>query len=489
MSDNPRLIHAEPTKDLFIYMLVRDIPLIRAIIDLVDNSVDGATHLQSNENYEGLWIKILVNEEYFQIQDNCGGITVNDAEEYAFKFGRANDAELTPKSIGRFGIGMKRAFFKIGKKFTVESTTSSSKFVVSEDVEEWKKKDEWTFEFSEVQEDSDYESNDIGTRILIEKLHENVSDDLGLENFISQLKQELTIAYSLKINKGLSISINDEVLSPTPLNFRTSDTIKVAKFEKEYNYFGSHEIDTPVQVRLYAGVSDRNLYEVLPTIEWNKKSIVWLDYDSPLDKTTLDDIDTLISKLVSGSVLIVTVSAEQERPQEEGLTRDQINKFREDKLRERLPNEKIPIGLKSNDLTGKDIGNLYKRIINNQLKQSVSNANSARSEDEKLNYKQIFDFRYADGCRMLTVGWLIFEQNYCNVAEQCKFSKNFHATELDNPYEINVPNLTPKEIQYLDSQMPTDDCNAGKGICIPSKDVKSYAELYKYFPSFVEMLM
>ncbi|MEH1902367.1 MAG: ATP-binding protein [Nostoc sp.] len=261
MSDNPRLIHAEPTKDLFIYMLVRDIPLIRAIIDLVDNSVDGATHLQSNENYEGLWIKILVNKEYFQIQDNCGGITVNDAEEYAFKFGRANDAELTPKSIGRFGIGMKRAFFKIGKKFTVESTTSSSKFVVSEDVEEWKKKDEWTFEFSDVQEDNDYESNDIGTRILIEKLHENVLNDLGLENFISQLKQELTIAYSLKIKKGLSISINDEVLSPTPLNFRTSDTIKVAKFEKEYNYFGSHEIDTPVQVRLYAGVSDRNLNE------------------------------------------------------------------------------------------------------------------------------------------------------------------------------------------------------------------------------------
>ncbi len=230
-------------------------------------------------------------------------------------------------------------------------------------------------------------------------------------------------------------------------------------------------------------------YEVLPTIKWNNKSIVWLDYDCPLEKTILDDIDTLISKLVSGSVLIITVSAEQERPKEEGLTREQIDKFREDKLRERLPNEKIPIDLKSIDLTGKNIGNLYKRIINNELKESVSNANSARSEDEKLNYKQIFDFRYADGCRMLTVGWLIFEQNYCNVAEQCKFSKNFHATELDNPYEINVPNLTLKEIQHLDSQMPTDDCDAVKRICIPLKDVKSYAELYKYFPSFVEMII
>ncbi|MBD2459097.1 ATP-binding protein [Nostoc sp. FACHB-87] len=261
MSDNSRVINAEPTKDLFIYMLVRDIPLIRAIIDLVDNSVDGATHLQSNENYEGLWIKILANKEYFQIQDNCGGITVKEAEEYAFKFGRANDAAVTPKSIGRFGIGMKRAFFKIGKKFTVQSTTSSSKFVVSEDVDEWKNKDEWTFEFLEVQEDGDYESSEIGTRILIEQLHESVSEDLGLENFLSQLRQELTIAYSLKIKKGLSISINNEDLRPTPLNFRTSDNIKVAKFEKEYKYFGSHEIDTPVRVSLYAGVSDRNLNE------------------------------------------------------------------------------------------------------------------------------------------------------------------------------------------------------------------------------------
>ncbi|AFY46232.1 histidine kinase [Nostoc sp. PCC 7524] len=261
MSGNQRVINAEPTKELFIYMLVRDIPLIRAIIDLVDNSVDGATQLQSNENYEGLWIKILANKYQFEIQDNCGGITVKQAEEYAFKFGRSSDSELTPKSIGRFGIGMKRAFFKIGKKFTVESTTSSSKFVVSEDVEEWKKKDEWTFEFSEVQEGIDSDSDAIGTRILIEKLHESVSDDLGLENFLAQLRQELTIAYSLKIKKGLSISINNEYLIATPLNFRSSDKIQVAKFEKEYNCFGNHEIDTPVRVRLYAGVSERNLNE------------------------------------------------------------------------------------------------------------------------------------------------------------------------------------------------------------------------------------
>ncbi|KAM3091273.1 ATP-binding protein [Phormidesmis sp. 146-35] len=259
MSNSPRVINAEPTKELFIYMLVRDIPLIRAIVDLVDNSVDGATRLQSNEDYEGLWIRISASEDSFQIEDNCGGITVKEAEEYAFKFGRANDAEATPKSIGRFGIGMKRAFFKIGRKFTVESATPNSTFSVSADVEEWKKKSEWTFEFQKVQENGQYITENIGTRILIEELHESVSEDLSLENFIAQLKQEITIAYSLKIRKGLTISINGEEISPTSLNFHISDKIKVAKFEKEYRYFGSREIDTPVRVKLYAGVADRSL--------------------------------------------------------------------------------------------------------------------------------------------------------------------------------------------------------------------------------------
>lgn len=35
-------IRANPTKEFFITMLTRDIPLDRAILDLIDNSVDAA---------------------------------------------------------------------------------------------------------------------------------------------------------------------------------------------------------------------------------------------------------------------------------------------------------------------------------------------------------------------------------------------------------------------------------------------------------------
>jgi hypothetical protein len=59
----------------------------------------------------------------------------------------------------------------------------------------------------------------------------------------------------------LSISINGEDVVPNSLDFRVSDEIKVAKFEREYTYIGSRRIDDPVRVRLYAGVSDRKLDE------------------------------------------------------------------------------------------------------------------------------------------------------------------------------------------------------------------------------------
>ena len=144
---DPKIIEGSPTKELFIEMLVRDIPLIRAIIDLVDNSVDGATRSQTNDNYNDFWIRIEVKKENFKISDNCGGIPINVAREYAFRFGRPEGVELTPKSIGKFGVGMKRTFFKLGKQFKVDSTTETSHFVVEHDVDEWKGNPDWHFKF------------------------------------------------------------------------------------------------------------------------------------------------------------------------------------------------------------------------------------------------------------------------------------------------------------------------------------------------------
>lgn len=114
-------VNANPTKQFFISMLTRDIPLDRSILDLVDNSVDSANEKQILDT--GV-IKISMSEERFIIEDNCGGFSRSDAIKFAFRFGRdPTDNRDTPHSVGQFGVGMKRTLFKLGDNFVVKSTT------------------------------------------------------------------------------------------------------------------------------------------------------------------------------------------------------------------------------------------------------------------------------------------------------------------------------------------------------------------------------
>lgn len=176
---DPNVINANPTKDLFIEMLVKDISLIRSIIDLVDNSLDGAKRLKGDGPYTGLWVRLEITEDQLRIIDNCGGIPVSVARDYAFRFGRPEDMQATTRSIGQFGVGMKRALFKIGNVFSVRSTAKDSSFFMEVNVSEWKSdKDTWQFKFSDYQENQNNKSEDLGTEIVVTEIHKQ---DIGRE--------------------------------------------------------------------------------------------------------------------------------------------------------------------------------------------------------------------------------------------------------------------------------------------------------------------
>src|SRR4051812_46012025 len=110
-------------------MLVRDVPLIRAIIDLVDNSLDGALRCAGNSpSLAPYGVRLTVSPDKLEVADNCGGIPIDVARNYAFRFGRSPDAPSTEHSIGQFGVGMKRTIFKVGMHFAVRSATMRSRF-------------------------------------------------------------------------------------------------------------------------------------------------------------------------------------------------------------------------------------------------------------------------------------------------------------------------------------------------------------------------
>ena len=121
---------AHPTKAFFVRMLTRDISAEDCILDLIDNSIDAAwaaTHatpktLEVGRKLAKYKIQLTINKDHFVVSDNCGGISLDDAANYAFTFGRDSLEGRTDYSVGVYGIGMKRAIFKLGTNILVRST-------------------------------------------------------------------------------------------------------------------------------------------------------------------------------------------------------------------------------------------------------------------------------------------------------------------------------------------------------------------------------
>ena len=208
-------------------MLTRDIILERAIIDLIDNSIDGAKSLRGENSFEGLYIELVVNKDEFIIMDNCGGFSLDTARNYAFMFGRPESPEHGIKnSVGRFGVGMKRALFKIGNQFEVESQHKNEHFQIDVNVRDWSNRpDDWFFDYKLISSDTADLSNN-GTYIRVCDLNSDVVQEFDSDNFIAGLQDEIERTLSFFLNRGIKITLNDEVLKVKPLNFLESDFLK-----------------------------------------------------------------------------------------------------------------------------------------------------------------------------------------------------------------------------------------------------------------------
>jgi len=266
---DPNRINAAPSKDFFIYMLTRDVLLTRSIIDLLDNSVDGAKRLRAKKRFDGLWVRIELSPERFRITDNCGGISVKVAREYAFCFGRPKDAEETENSLGLFGVGMKRTFFKLGNKFEVKSTCATEQFVVDVDVREWVKEGDadptdWHFKFSELKQDIERgdAAVDLGTEITVTELHPQIASEFQLDTVINKLATEISEAHILSIQNGLGITVNGIPVQLLQSNLFVSDSLQPAvKHIDIPRLLIDREEGDGVRVILLAGLAKREYQE------------------------------------------------------------------------------------------------------------------------------------------------------------------------------------------------------------------------------------
>lgn len=216
-------ISVQPEKEFFVHMLTKDILLQDCILDLLDNSVDGVNEYYSRKKkdsieeasrYKDFKVDIALDQNKFEIRDNCGGITLKLAKERAFKLGMWKEIHETGHTIGLYGIGMKRAMFKMGTKLTVKSSTEEEGFRVQFDVNEWLvRKNDWTIPLDEV------EPGRNGTLIRVESLYTTVSADFGLEKFANDLRYAIARDYFFILQKGLVVKVNGAKVEPIDIQF------------------------------------------------------------------------------------------------------------------------------------------------------------------------------------------------------------------------------------------------------------------------------
>ncbi len=214
--------------------------------------------------------------------------------------------------------------------------------------------------------------------------------------------------------------------------------------------------------------------EILPKLQWNVKTIIWLDYDEPISQNILTDVEFVCANATSGSLLIVTVNAQP----------DDFNK-RVKSFKKRVGETKFPEGISEAKLGGWGTAQISRRIINNEIEMSINIRNGGKASGTKLKYKQLFNFQYADGAKMLTVGGILYDESQYALVEKCGFENIEFIRTGEQPYLIEVPSLTLKEIKYLDKLLPCDNVDE-IATWIPKEDRQRYSKIYRYFPAFVD---
>lgn len=213
---------ASPEKRLFISLLTRDISMVAAFLDLVDNSVNAAVapmsdKLETASDYQALMvnedvqpnvdIRLELSKDKIQVNDSAPGISASTAKDYVFKFGRASGEPHESDRLSVYGIGLKRAIFKLGNRIEIVSDHVEGGFELELDVQQWASDPTvpWKLEIAS-REPAD--ASKCGTTITIKDLYEETARRLEDGVFEGQLVQAISRTYAFYLARFVKIFVN-----------------------------------------------------------------------------------------------------------------------------------------------------------------------------------------------------------------------------------------------------------------------------------------
>lgn len=267
----------------------------------------------------------------------------------------------------------------------------------------------------------------------------------------------------------------DFTLFHRTLNFSSMLSLERPEYEESRVRFESNKPFRPIEVQFSEPSG------ALPSISKDSPVIVWLDYEDTIHNTILDDVGEIAFQVTPGSVLIATVNAHIEPARLRDV--DLIPDLKDD-LGDRLPAE-----LHARDLRGDwDMARLSRRLIVAEIERALSTRSGGPAGTE-LHFRQLFNFHYRDGTRMLTVGGLVHRASQEPTVGACDFGSLDFVKSGEDAYLIEVPRLTLRERTSLNAVLPKFEnrlTEIADSIGVPREDAEQYARIYRYFPSFAE---
>jgi hypothetical protein len=237
------------------------------VLDLIDNSIDGLTRSRSLDLSPALLTQRLPSslrtgrtpsircdyaDEEFTVSDTCGGIPRDIALKELFTFGHSES--YTGSQLGVYGIGLKRALFKLGRHFHIESRTIKSGFEANVDVLEWAKKDttpeDWRIPLTFTGGAANAQV--AGTTIKITSLTPEVRKRLKDPAFTSDLRNAISKTYLLFLDRYATVAVQRNPVAPWVVPLGKSKDVTPANKDFSLKLDGG-----TVNVKLIASLAER----------------------------------------------------------------------------------------------------------------------------------------------------------------------------------------------------------------------------------------
>lgn len=233
------------------------------------------------------------------------------------------------------------------------------------------------------------------------------------------------------------------------------------------------QANIPYETKLHFGLTTTQL----PTIPWDHPTVVWLDYDSAIEPHVFDDIVHVVSACTPPTVLLLTLNVNSGK-----------DTGRFDRFRNVIGADSVPDWVRSDADLGQGVDGMaraVRELVTNAVADVLTDRNAPEQDEERLRYKQLFNFRYADGSQMLSIGGLLYKAAEEDRVAECNFDNVPFVVKVEEPYVITVPLLTVRETLLLDARLPAAP-DPAEFPGVEQDEIDAYARLYRYLPVYVD---